>query len=270
MVRFVAYNSFMSKTTIIILTNLLLLAGCEKEQQQGQLEHLSEQVEQVKAETQEKEQSQTQQQNVKEPAGTIKITATILTVDERDFEALDSLWAQTTSSFVVKRRVDIFSESGLKVHLASGDLRAQLAAVKENAKYSEQSETSVVLAYGATGYLKLGTGIALPEFHYLTRTYKASECNFSGTGRRFQVRARRIPGRDLINMSMIPFFSHFYHNRSDKKFRELRAGITVKPGQSVLIGATRDSRDSLASALLGMQQESVLKDTVILVSASFI
>jgi hypothetical protein len=262
----------MKKTAVIILTGLLLLAGCEKqqEQQQGEFGRVSGQMEQVKTETQEQQKSQVDQKNNEEPTGNIKITVTILTVDEQDFNALDSLWAYTSDSLVLKRRLDIFPESGLKVNMAIGNLSAQLAAVRKNAKHSEQTEKFLVLADGATGYINLGSGIAMPQFHYLTRTYKAADYNFKQAGREFMVRARRIPGRDLINLSLKPVFSGFFKDGSDKVFTELWTGITVKPGQSILIGGTRTSRENFSSALLGLRKEGVLKDTVVLVNASFL
>lgn len=264
---------FMKKTTIIILTGLLLLAGCEKqqEQQQNELEHVSVQIEQVKGEVQ-KQQSQTDQQGVKEPTVSIKIDVTILTVDERDFDALDSLWSYTSDSFVLKRRLDIFPESGLKVNVnkAASNLSAKLAAVRDNAKYSEQTEMFLVLADGATGYINLGTGIAMPQFHYLTRTYDAADYNFMRAGREFKVRARKVPERDLINLSLTPVLSHFLNDGSDKEFNELWTGITVKPEQSILIGGTRTTRENFSSALLGLRSEGILEDTVVLINASFL
>ena len=250
----------------------MLLAGCEKqqEQQQGEFERVSGQIEQVKAEAKKQEQSQVDQQDTEESTGNIKITVTILTVDEQDFDALDSLWTYTTGSFVVKRRLDIFPESGLKVHMATGDLTAKLAVVRKNAKHSEQTEMFLVLADGATGYINLGTEIAEPEFHYLTRTYKATDYNFRQAGRGFKVRARKVPERDLINLSLTPVFSRFFNDGADKVFTELRTGITVKPGQSILIGGTRTSRENFSSALLGLRKEGVLEDTVVLVNASFL
>jgi hypothetical protein len=262
----------MKKTAIIILVGLLLLAGCEskQEQQQSEFERVSEQIEQAKAEAQEQQQSQADRQGSEEPAVNIKITVTILTVDERDFDAIDSLWAYTSDSFVLKRRLDIFPESGLKVNIAAGNLNAKLAAVKRNAKYSEQTEMFLVLADGATGYINLGTGIAMPRFHYLTRTYEAADYQFRQAGRGFKVRARKIPERDLINLSITPVLSRFLNDGADKGFTELWTGITVKPGQSILIGGTRTSRENFSSALLGLRKESILKDTVVLVNVSFV
>jgi ABC-type enterochelin transport system substrate-binding protein len=259
----------MRKTTIILLVGFLLLAGCEKqqEQQQGDFEQVPERIEQIKADVQEQQPSQADRHNAEEPTDDIKITVTILTVDEQDFKALDSLWAYTSDGFVLKRRLDIFPESGLKVNMAVGNLSAKLAAVRENAKHSERTEMSLVLADGATGYINLGTGIPMPQFHYLTRTYNAADYNFQRVDRGFKVRARRVPERDLINLSLTPVLSGFLKDGSDKEFNELWTGITVKPGQSILIGGTRASRDNFPSALLSLRKE---EDTVVLVNASFL
>jgi hypothetical protein len=261
----------MKKTAVIILAGFLLLAGCEKqqEQQQGEFERMSEQIEQVKADAQE-QQSQADRQDTEEPNDIIKITVTILTVDERDFEAIDSLWAYTSDSFVLKKRLDIFPESGLKVNMAAGNLSAKLAAVRKNAKYSEQTETFLVLADGETGYINLGMGIAMPRFNYLTRMYEAGDYNFQQVSREYKVRARRVPERDLINLSLTPVLSRFLNDGSDKEFTELWTGITVKPGQSILIGGIRTSGENFSSALLGLRKETILKDTVVLVDVSFL
>jgi hypothetical protein len=264
----------MRKTAIIILTGLLLLAGCEKqqEQQQSEFERVSEQIGQAKAEAQKQQLTQADRQEAEESTDNIKITVTILTVDERDFEALDSLWAYTWDDFVLKKRLDIFPESGLKVNVnkAADNLSAKLAAVRKNAKYSEQTEMFLVLADGATGYINLGTEIAMPRYHYLTRTYESADYQFRRTGRGFKVRARRVPERDLINLSLTPVFSRFFNDGSDKEFTELWTGITVKPGQSILIGGTRTSRENFSSAFLGLRKEGVLKDTVVLVNVAFL
>lgn len=264
--------SRMKKTAIIILAGFLLLAGCEnqQEQQQDEFERVSEKIEQVRTEAQAQEQSQADQEIAEDLTDNIKIAVRILTVDERDFEALDSLWAYTADSFVLKRRLDIFPESGLKVHMAAGDLSAQLAAVRKNAKHSEQTEMFLVLADGATGYINLGTEIAMPRFHYLTRTYESADYQFQRAGRGFKVRARCVPERDLINLSLTPVLSRFLNDGADKEFAELRTGVTVKPGQSILIGGVRTSRENFSSALLGLRKEKVLKDTVVLINVSLL
>ncbi len=261
----------MKKITIIILAGCLLLTGCKSEQQQqGQFERVSEQIEQVKAEAQRQEQQQAEQKGAEELTGNIKVTVRMLTVDERDFEALDTLWGYTTGSLTVKRRADIFPESGLKVHMAAGDLSAQLAAVKKNARHSEETEMFLVLANGETGYINLGTEIAVPRFYYLTRWYEAADYQFRRAGRGFKVRAIRVPGRDLVNLQLTPVLSQFLNDGGDKEFTEMSASLTVKPGQSILVGGSRTSRENFSSALLGLRQEKVLKDTVILVNASLL
>jgi hypothetical protein len=262
----------MRKIAIIILAGFLLLAGCEKEQeqQQSEFERVSEQIEQAKAEAREKEQTPAGQKSAEELTGNIKVTVRMLTVDERDFEALDSLWGYTTSSFVVIRRADIFPDSGLKVHMGAGDLTARLEAIKRSAKYSEGTEVFLVLADKATGYINMGTEIAVPRFYYLTRWYEAADYQFRRAGRGFKVTVRRIPGRDLINVQLTPVLSRFLNDGGDKEFTELKAAVTVKPGQSILIGGSRTSRENLSSALLGLRQEKVLKDTVVLVDVSLL
>jgi hypothetical protein len=268
----------MRKIAMIIMTACLILSGCENEQkqqpietpQQSEFERVPEQVEQVKEKAQKQEQAQTEEVTTNEPTGDIKITFRMMTVGEQDFAALDGVWGYTTGSFVLMRRLDIFPESGLRVHMAGGDLTAQLAAVAKKAKYCEESEMFLVLADGATGYINIGTQIAVPRFYYLTRWYEAANYQFRTAGRGFKVTARKIPGRDIVNLQFIPVLSGFLNDGSDKEFTELTTSVTVKPGQSILIGGSRTSRENFSSAFLGLRQEETLKDTVILVNVSLL
>ena len=256
----------MRKTITLVIIGCLFWTGCESEQskeQQGQFERVSQEIEQVRAQ----EQVAVQEAEL---TGNIKVTLRMLTVDERDFEALDSLWKYTTPHYVVIKRSDIFPQSGFKVQMAGGNLTAKLTAVKEQAKYSEDTEMFLVLADGATGYIDIGTEIAVPQFHYLTRWYKPTVYEFRRAGRRFRVTARKVPGRDLVNLRLTPVFSRFLNDGGDKVFTELLTVVTVKPGQSVLIGGSRASRENLSSAFLGLRKEEVQKDTIILVNVSFL
>lgn len=255
----------MKKIIMTILVSGLILVGCEnKQQQQSEFEPLSEQIEQVKAP------AQTQQTSGVEPTGDIKISVTMLIVDERDFAALDSLWQYTTSSFIWIKRPDLFPESGLRVQRAGGDLSIKLTAVSKQARYCRLNEMFLVLADGATGYIDIGTQIAVPQFHYLTRWYKATDYDFKRAGRGFKVTARRIQGRDLVHLRLLPVLSRFLSDGGDKEFTELTTALTVKPGESILVGGSRTSQESLATALLGLSRETRQKDMVILVNVSLL
>jgi len=252
----------MKKMTMTILISGLILAGCENQPKQGEYQRVSQQVDQAKA--------QAEQASAAEQTGNIKVSVTMLTVDERDFEALDSLWYYTTSSFVVTTRPDIFPESGLRVHMASGDLSTKLAEVSRQARYCELNEMSVVLADGATDHINMGTAIAVPRFHYLTRWYEATDYDFQRAGRSFKITARRIQGRDLVNLRFVPVLSRFLGDGGDKEFMELTTAVTVRPGESILIGGSRTSRENLSSALLGLPKEGRQRDAVILVNVSLL
>ena len=259
----------MRKIITLVIIGCLFWTGCENEQskeQQSQFERVSQEIEQVRAQ----EQTEIEKTTVAELTGNIKVTLRMLTVDERDFEALDSLWKYTTPHYVVIRRSDIFPQSGFKVQMAGGNLTAKLTVVKEQAKYSEDTEMFLVLADRATGYIDIGTEIAVPQFHYLTRWYKATDYEFRRAGRRFKVSARKVPGRDLVNLRLTPVFSRFLNDGGDKVFTELLTVVTVKPNQSVLIGGSRASRENLSSAFLGLRKEEVQKDTIILVNVSLL
>jgi len=256
----------MRKIKVCILAVCLLLAGCESNLQEHQDEHfekVSEQIEQIKTQADSVVPADT------EAVGNIKVTVKMLTVDEQDFSAIDGLWQYASDDFVVYRRPDIFHESGIKVGISRGNLTAKLAAVKNKSKYSEQSEMFLVLADGSTGYVDIGKEILVPRFYYLNRWYEAGEYEFRRAGRGFKVTAVRIPERELVNLRITPVFSSFLSDRGDKKFNELMTNVTIKPGQSVLIGGTRTSHESLASALLGRSATKRKTDTVIVVDVSF-
>ncbi|MFA5422508.1 MAG: hypothetical protein WC374_01450 [Phycisphaerae bacterium] len=270
----------MKNIAIIILVWCLLLAGCEPEQQQNQREQVSQKIEQAEAEPVKQEQaepnapavqseqteSQADGQTPQQQAADIKVNVTLLTVDKNDFEALDTLWGYTTGALTVKRRSDIFNESGLKVHMAAGDLSPKFNAFKNSIKSRQEKEISLELADRETGYADLGTGIRNPKFYYLTKWYDADNYQFSSAGRSFKIGIIKVPGRDLLNVQITPVLKNFLNGGGDKEFTELRTALTVKPNQSILIGGSRTSRENLSSALLGLQKEDV--DTVLLINVS--
>jgi hypothetical protein len=258
----------MRKIIILAIIGCLFWAGCENQQsqnQESQFEEVAREIEQVRA-----QQRQSGEDAVGELTGNIKVTLRMLTVDERDFSTMDYLWKYTTPKLVFQRRRDLFPRSGFRVQMALGDITAKLEAVKKIAKYSEDSEMFLVLADGATGYIDIGTEIAVPQFQYLNRSYKATEYQFKRAGRKFKVTVKKIPDRNLVNIKMTPVFSKFLNDGGDKVFNELLTAVTIEPGQSVLVGGLRESRENLSSAFLGLRNEKVQKDTVILVDVSLL
>jgi len=261
-----------------ILIACLLFVGCDTDQpqkQQGQYEQVSEQIEEIKSQAE----AQTEQQTGEKPdtgaveeqkLGNIKVTVKKLTVEERDFSALDSLWEYAPGDFVIYKRPDIFHESGLKVGISRSGLKAQIQAVREKTKSSEMTEMFLVVADGSEGYINMGREILIPQFYYLNRWYKQVNYQFKSAGRSFKVLAVRIPGRDLINLRITPVFSNFLDDGSTKEFTELMTNVTIKAGESVLIGGSRSSYENLASALLGRSVEKGKTDTVIIVEASLL
>jgi hypothetical protein len=253
---------------LIIVAGCLVCVGCEKQQQAVKVSKQGEQS--LSAGQAEQTKTQSGQARAAGHAGDIEVSVRILTVDERDFNDLDSLWYYTTSSFVVTRRPDIFPESGLKVQMASGNLTRKVAAVAKEARYTYDRPMTLVLADGATGYVKIGTGIPVQRFHYLTRSYEATDYNFSSVVREFKVTGRRIPYKNLVNLRFIPVLSRFLSNGGDKEFPEMTTSVTVEPGRSILIGGDRSLQRSLASVLLGVSTRGRQIDTVILVNVSLL
>jgi hypothetical protein len=194
----------------------------------------------------------------------------MLTVEQSDFSAIDALWQYAEDSFIIYRRPDIFRESGLKVEVSRGGLTAQLAAAIEKVKSAKQVEMFLVVQSGSTGYIDIGKEIAVPQFYYLNRWYKGVEYRFSKAGRRFKVTAKRIPDRNLVNLRITPAFSDFLNDGGDKEFIELTTNITVKPGESILIGGSRSSYEDIASAILGRSAEETKTDAVIIVDVALL
>ncbi|MBN1796524.1 MAG: hypothetical protein JW804_07620 [Sedimentisphaerales bacterium] len=265
-----------------ILIAFVLVAGCESNQQNRQntqFEEVSEKIEEIRSQSEPQMQTQPETADTNEPdnipvpvqeSGNIKITVKMLTVKEQGFSQIDALWQYADDNFIIYRRPDIFNESGLKVEVSRGGLTAQLAAAIEKVKSSQQVEMFLVLQSGSTGYINMGKEIAIPQFYYLNRWYKGVEYQFKKAGRAFKVIAVKIPDRNLVNLRIIPVFSSFLNDGGDKEFIELMTNITVKPGESILIGGSRTSYENLATAILGRTAEKTKTDTVIVVDVSLL
>jgi hypothetical protein len=271
----------MRTIAIILLVLCLLLTGCEPEQQQSQNQQVYPKIEQAEEQPVKQQQQaslertepntpavQSEQPQAKAGQQTpdIKVDVTILTVDEKDFEALDALWGNTTSALTMKKRSDLFEQSELKVNMTAGDFGSKFNAFKNSIKYKQEKEISLELADREAVYLNLGTGIKNTRFYYLTKWYDAKDYRFDDAGRGFNIKVIKVPGRELLNVQITPVLKNFLKDGSDEEFEELRTALTIEPVQSILIGGTRTSREYLSSVLLGLQKKDV--DTVILLNFS--
>jgi hypothetical protein len=260
-----------------IVIACVLFAGCEPEKPQDQQKQFPQVAEETKADAVKKDQQQKPQpktdtetesapkQVASDKTDTIKVTVKKLTVKETDFSAFDTLWSLTKKSFIVYKRPDIFHEAGIRFGVSYQGLSDQVKTLTEKAGSLQITETSLVIADGSDGYIDLGKKILLPEFYYLNRWYSQADYKFESTGRSFRILAKRIPDRDLVNLRIIPVFSDFLKDGSTKEFTELMTNITIKEGQSILIGSAKASYGYLANALLGIDAKT---DKVIVIEAN--
>lgn len=246
----------MRKIDFIILSACLLLTGCRSSDtgasSESHYDRLSRQIEQLKAQT--------------AVSGTnIRIVVNMLTTRLDDYAAVDSLWQYADRNAAVAGQGGAFARSGLKIGLANENFRARLDIVKRSLKYSEDSELFLVVADGTSGYINIGTEIAVPRFFYSGRWYSGVEYEFRQAGKSLRVDARRLPdGR--VEMLLTPVFSRFLSGGGDIELTELSTIVTARPGQAVVIGGSTTDNDNVAAALFSQRSQAEKRQTLITVT----
>ena len=228
------YNNSMKNSAILSLLVLFFVIGCESAdtERQSHYDKISEQIEQLKA------QSEAQANQHDGSGDNIRVTIKLLTTSKSDYFAIDALWEYVNRNFVVRKRPEIFVDSGIKIGTAVGDFKARLDVAKQQLKSSEETEMFLVLANGSSGYINMGTEISVPRFYYFDRYYKSVDYQFRQAGKSFKVTVQKIPDRNLINLKLTPVFSNFLNDGGDLELTELLTNITIRPNQPVVIGGS--------------------------------
>ncbi len=251
------YNDVMRNLSVLILL-FVLLAGCQGPQvsSDSHYEQITREIERLKAES----------EALASIGENIKIVVTMLSVDEVDSFAIDSMWRYTDQNVRIVKRPEIFAASGLKIGVGGENFRARLDIVKQQLKSSEETELFIMLGDGATGYINIGKEIYVPRFYYFGRWYSSAGYEFRQAGRSLKVTARKLPS-GLIDMELIPVFSRFLNDGGDLELTELSTKVTARPGQSLVIGGGDSSEENVATALLSYSKYGEKKKTLVTVTA---
>jgi len=247
----------MAKSMIFILSVCLLFAGCRPaadSSAESHFDRINREIEILKA-----------QARTTPTGSNIRIVVNMLTTNSSDYTALDSLFQYTDQNIIAAKKPDVLHRSGLKLGLAYAEFEVRLDIVKNNLKYSEETELFLVLADGATGHIDIGTEIAVPTFSYLGRWYSAAEYRFRRAGKSLKVTAHRLPN-DMIAMKLTPVFSRFTNDDADMELTELTTAVTAPPGKTIIIGGTTGRDKSIATALFSGRSKGEKTQTLITVT----
>ncbi|MHC4637385.1 MAG: hypothetical protein ACYTBP_12395 [Planctomycetota bacterium] len=250
------YTGFVKILSVLSLF-FVLLAGCQQSpySSDNHYEQVSREIERLKTES---EASASIGDN-------IKIVVTMLTTDETDSFAIDSMWRYADQNVRIVKRPEIFASSGLRIGVGGDNFNAQLKFAKEQLKSSEETELFIVLGDGTTGYIYIGKEIYVPRFYYIGRWYSSVGYEFRQAGRSLKVTARKLAS-GLIDMELTPVFSKFLNDGGDLELTELSTRVTARPGQTVVIGGGDTSEGSVATALLSYNKYGQKKQTLITVT----
>jgi len=195
----------------------------------------------------------------------IRVAVNLLTTSAADYSSIDALFRYVDRNVTVTSQPDAFGTSGLVVGLASEDFRLRLRTVARRMQSYEDTELFVVLADGSTGFINIGTEIAVPRFHYAGRWYSYTDYAFRQAGRSLEVAARIRPD-GLIEMRLTPVFTKFLSAGGDLALTELTTTVAAAPGQTIVVGGSETQQDSAAWALLSYRQAGRQTRTLVTVT----
>ncbi len=231
----------------------VLFAGCQMpaSRSDSHYEQVSREIKQLKA--------------AAEIGDNIKVVVNSLTVSSEDVFSIDTLWRYADKNVTVTNRPDVYARSGLQIGVAGENFKARLDITKQQLKSSEESEIFLVLADGGAGYISVGQEITVPRFYYFGQWYSGVAYEFRRAGRSLEVAARKLPS-GLIDIELTPVFSHFLNDGGDLKLTELSTRVTVRPGQTIVIGGGNTAEENVATALFSYSKTGQTKQTLITVT----
>lgn len=243
----------MRKLLVLILCGYLIFAGCQMplSKRENHYDRVSRKIEQLKAKA--------------SIGDNIKIVVNSLTVSIKDRLAIDSIWRYADKNIAITNRPDIYARSGLQIGVADENFKARLDIIKQQLKSSEESEIFLALTDGSSGYISIGKEISVPRFYYLGRWYSGIAYEFRRAGRSLEVTVQKLPS-GLIDIELTPVFSEFLNDGGDLKLTELTTRVTVRPGQTLVIGGGDSTEENVATALFSYSKTNEKKQTLITVT----
>jgi hypothetical protein len=234
-----------------------LIAGCQVTQTptESEYDRVSREIEQIRAKS----------EAAAAIGSNIKVVVNMLSTDASERLAIDSIWQYVDKNVAIIKRPEVYNNSGLQIGIGNENFKVRLDITKQQLKSSEDIELFVVLADGSTGYINVGTEIAVPRFFYHGRWYSSVGYDFRQAGRSLKVTARKLPS-GLIDMELTPVFSKFLSDGGDLELTELSTRVTARPGQTLVIGGGNTAEENVASALLSYDKYGQKKQTLITVT----
>ncbi len=247
------YNVPMMKSPAVILWVCLLLVGCQvpSSPSDRHYDQVSREIEQL--------------MSTADIGDNIKIVVNSLTVSTEDSFTIDTLWRYADKNIAISNRPDVYAKSGLQIGVAGENFKARLDITRQQLKSSEESEIFLLLADGTAGFISIGRQISVPRFYYFGRWYSEVAYEFRQAGRSLEVAARKLPS-GLIDIELTPVFSKFLNNGGDLKLTELSTRVTVRPGQTIVIGGGNTSQEDVATALFSYSKTGLRRKTLITVT----
>ena len=240
--------------SLILLT--FLLAGCETSQKSSESDYdsISNEIDRLKAQA--------------ESSGigdNIKVVVNMLSANESEEFAIDSLLQYVDKNVSITKNPELMTGSGLKIGVADSNFRARLDVTKSQLKSSEETELFLLLADGTSGYINIGSEIAVPQFYYFDRWYSSVGYEFRQAGRSLKVTVRKLPS-GMVYIELTPVFSRFLSDGGDLELTELSTTVTVRDGQTIVIGGGDTATQNVATALLAYSKSGQKRKTLITVT----
>jgi hypothetical protein len=236
---------------------ILLIGGC----QQGR-ESVSEEIDRMR------EQAEAVPSQAPGAGQNIRVVVNLLTTTADEYSSIEALFKYVDRNVTAAADPAAYDASGLIVGVGSENFRLRLSTAARRLEAFEDIELFIALADGASGFISIGTEIAVPRFRYAGRWYNNTDYDFRQAGRSLEVTARSRPD-GLIEMQLTPVFSNFLSDGGDLAMAELTTTITVAAGQTVVVGGSEERKDSAAWALLSHRQRGRRTKTVVTVTPYF-
>jgi len=243
---------------LISVVLALFIGGCQ-DGRQTEYERVSEEIDRIR------EQAETAPAKVPGIAQNIRVVVNLLSTIADDYSSIEALFQYVDRNVTVATNAAVYDNSGLVVGVASENFRLRVRAAARRMESFEDTELFIVVADGATGFINIGTEIAVPRFHYAGRWYSYTDYAFRQAGRSLLVTVRSLPD-GLIEMHLTPVFSDFLNDGGDLVLTELTTTVTAAGGQTIVIGGSEKQQESVVWALLSHKQQGRQTNTLVTVT----
>lgn len=158
--------------------------------------------------------------------------------------ASDTMVIQTRPGKLARR-------NGIRIGLATGDLRASLSAGTQRSRHASRESVFVVVQSGHQGHIVVGAEVYVERLGFWTPygDYRVLvEKGF--VGRSLVVRPRILPDR-MVEIELWPRFTA-RGRRGAIDVTELATKVVVRDGQSIVIGGQTTAGSDLGAVLFGV------------------